>query len=117
MENKILRQRPRKVSGSNLEQVRLSSPSQKRESTNIGKAPSNSGSVKVKNKKQGAGKPAPRKHNPAWKDNTITARSDKRKSELQAAAELNGFETWSGMMTYIKNMALQGKATVSKDNA
>ena len=71
----------------------------------------------MKNKKQGAGKPAPRKHNPDWKDSTITARSDKRKAELQAAAGLNGFETWSGMMTYIKNMALQGKVTVSKDNA
>lgn len=62
-------------------------------------------------------KPALRKHQAHWKDNTITARSDKRKAQLQAAAELNGFETWSGMMTYIKNMALQGKATVSKDNA
>ena len=60
---------------------------------------------------------APRTHQKHWQDNTITARSDKRKAELQAAARLNGFETWSGMMTYIKNMALQGKATVSKDNA
>ena len=69
------------------------------------------------NKKVGAGFPAPRKHNPAWKDNTRTARSDKRKAELQAAAELNGFEPWSGMMTYIKNEALKGRAVVSKDNA
>jgi hypothetical protein len=60
---------------------------------------------------------APRTHQAHWKDNTITARSDKRKAEMQAAAALNGFETWSGMMTYIKNQALQGKATVSKDNA
>ena len=65
--------------------------------------------------KNGAGKPAPRKHQAHWKDNTITARSDKRKSELQAAAELNGFETWSGMMTFIKNQALLGKAVVSKN--
>ena len=71
----------------------------------------------MKNKKQGAGKPAPRKHNPAWKDSTITARSDKRKAEMQAAAELNGFETWSGMMTYIKNEALKGRAVVSNGNA
>jgi hypothetical protein len=59
----------------------------------------------------------PRKHNPNWKDSTRTERSNKRKAEMQAAAELNGFLTWSGMMTYIKNQALQGKATVSKDNA
>ena len=72
--------------------------------------------MKNENKK-GAAKVAPRKHQAHWKDSTITARSDKRKAELQAAAELNGFETWSGMMTYIKNMALQGKVTVSKDNA
>jgi hypothetical protein len=55
-----------------------------------------------------------RKYNPDWKDNTRTARSDKRKAELQAAAELNGFETWSSMMTYIKNQALQGRRTVNK---
>jgi hypothetical protein len=67
-------------------------------------------------KKQGSRK-APRTHQAHWKDSTITARSDKRKAEMQAAARLNGFETWSGMMTYIKNMALQGKVTVSKDNA
>lgn len=58
-----------------------------------------------------------RKHDPRWKDNTITARSDKRKTEMQAAAALNGFETWSGMMTYIKNEALKGRAVVSKGNA
>ena len=66
----------------------------------------------MKNEKKGAGKPAPRKHDPKWKDTTRTARSDKRKAELQAAAELNGFETWSGMMTYIKNKALEGQAVV-----
>lgn len=60
---------------------------------------------------------APRTHQSHWKDSTITARSDKRKSEMQAAAELNGFETWSGMMTYIKNKALEGRAVVSKGNA
>lgn len=63
-------------------------------------------------KKAGAAKVAPRKHQAHWKDNTITARSDKRKAEMQAAAELNGFETWSGMMTYIKNKALEGQAVV-----
>lgn len=63
------------------------------------------------------GAKAPRKHNPKWQDHTRTARSDKRKEEMQAAAELNGFETWSGMMTYIKNKALEGQAVVSKGNA
>lgn len=60
---------------------------------------------------------APRKHDPKWKDTTRTARSDKKVREWQMAAELNGFETWSGMMTYIKNQALQGKVTVNKNNA
>ena len=60
---------------------------------------------------------APRTHQAHWKDNTITARSDKRKAELQAAAALNVFETWSGMMTFIKNEALKGRAVVSKNNA
>lgn len=59
---------------------------------------------------------APRTHQAHWKDNTITARSDKRKAEMQAAARLNGFETWSGMMTYIKNMAMQGVVVVNKDD-
>lgn len=45
----------------------------------------------------------PRTHNPAWKDNTRTARSDKRKVELQAAAERDGFETYSAAMTAWKN--------------
>jgi len=60
---------------------------------------------------------APRKHDPKWKDTTRTVRSDKKVREWQMAAELNGFETWSGMMTYIKNQALQGKVTVNKNNA
>ena len=58
------------------------------------------------------GEKSPRKHDTKWKDTTRTARSDKRKAEMQAAAELNGFETWSGMMTYIKNKALEGQAVV-----
>lgn len=55
-----------------------------------------------------------RKHNPKWKDNTRTARSNKRKAELQLAAELNGFETWSGMMTFIKNSALRGERVIKR---
>ena len=47
-------------------------------------------------------------------DTTSTKRSDKRKAEMQSAAVLNGFETWSGMMTYIKNEALKSQAVVSK---
>ena len=70
----------------------------------------------MKSEKKGGAK-APRKHDPKWKDTTRTARSDKRKAEMQEAAELNGFETWSGMMTFIKNEALKGKAVVNKNNA
>lgn len=44
-----------------------------------------------------------RKHDPRWKDNTRTARSDKRKAELQAAAERDGFESWSQAITAWKN--------------
>lgn len=64
-----------------------------------------------KENKKGAGKPAPKG------DTTSTRRSDKRKAEMQAAAVLNGFETWSGMMTFIKNEALKSKAVVNKNNA
>jgi len=67
----------------------------------------------MKNKKETkrAGKPAPKG------DTTSTKRGNKRKAEMQFAAVLNGFEKWSSMMTYIKNMALQGKTTVSKGEA
>ncbi len=60
---------------------------------------------------------APRTHKKEWKDTTRTARSEKKVREWQLAAELNGFETWSGMMTYIKNEALKGRAVVSNGNA
>jgi len=46
---------------------------------------------------------APRTHNPEWKDSTRTKRSDKRKAELQAAAERDGFATWSEAITAWKN--------------
>lgn len=67
----------------------------------------------MKSEKKGGAK-APRKHDPKWKDTTRTARSDKKVREWQMAAELNGFETWSGMMTYIKNEALKGRAVVCR---
>lgn len=44
-----------------------------------------------------------RVHNPNWKDGTRTARSDKRKAELQAAAERDGFSSWSEAITAWKN--------------
>jgi hypothetical protein len=44
-----------------------------------------------------------RKHNPKWKDATRTQRSDKRKTELQAAAIRDGFTTWSEAITAWKN--------------
>jgi hypothetical protein len=40
-----------------------------------------------------------RRHNPAWKDNTRTRRSDKRRAELEAAAQRDGFESASAAMT------------------
>jgi len=48
-------------------------------------------------------KKTPRKHDPDWKDSTRTQRSSKRKAELQAAAERDGFVTWSEAMTAWKN--------------
>jgi hypothetical protein len=45
----------------------------------------------------------PRKHDPNWKDNTRNQRSDKRKAELQKAAERDGFGTWSEAITAWKN--------------
>lgn len=44
-----------------------------------------------------------RKRNHAWKDNTRTARSNKRKAELQAAAVRDGFKSWSEAVTAWKN--------------
>jgi hypothetical protein len=44
-----------------------------------------------------------RTHNPNWKDNTRAKRSNKRKQELQAAAERDGFATWSEAITAWKN--------------
>jgi hypothetical protein len=44
-----------------------------------------------------------RTHNPAWKDNTRTQRSDKRRKELEAAAKRDGFETASEAITKWKN--------------
>jgi hypothetical protein len=47
--------------------------------------------------------PKKRTHNPKWKDSTRTARSDKRKKELQAAAQRDGFENASAAITAWKN--------------
>ncbi len=63
--------------------------------------------------KSDADKP-PRKHNPKWKDRTSATRTLKRYAELQAAAELNGFDRWSTMLTYIKNQATEGRVVVVK---
>ncbi len=50
-------------------------------------------------------------------DYTSTARSNKRRAELLAAAKLNGFRNESEMLTYIKNQALLGVAVVNLGNA
>lgn len=57
----------------------------------------------TKNETNKGSRKAPRTHNPNWKDNTRTARSDKRKAELQAAAIRDGFATWSEAITAWKN--------------
>jgi hypothetical protein len=66
--------------------------------------------MKTKNKTKEDGKPSPK--GDAHGMNPNTRRGNKRKDELKLAAEVNGFATWSGMLTYIKNRALQGKAVV-----
>ena len=40
--------------------------------------------------------------------------TDKRKAEMTSAAQLNGYKTWSAMLTDIKNAAKEGFAIVSK---
>jgi hypothetical protein len=51
-------------------------------------------------------------HNPDWHDNTRTERANRRKAELQAAAERDGFENWSQAMTAWKN----GEAILVRQN-
>ena len=45
----------------------------------------------------------PRKHNPAWADNTSTERSRKRREALDAIAQAVGYETWRKLETAILN--------------
>ena len=45
----------------------------------------------------------PRKHDTNWNDKTRTRRSNKRKEEMQAAAERDGFTNWSEAITAWKN--------------
>lgn len=46
---------------------------------------------------------SPRKHQKHWKDTTRNTRTNKRKAELQAAAERDGFSSWSQAITAWKN--------------
>lgn len=59
-----------------------------------------------KTKTEGAGNPAPRKHNPKWQDSTRTARSQKRtKQDDEWAARISGgrYPTLRKLMTAIHN--------------
>ena len=59
------------------------------------------------------GEKSHRKHQAHWKDSTRTARSNKRKAEMQDAAERDGFATWSEAITAWKN----GEAVLVKVNS
>jgi hypothetical protein len=45
----------------------------------------------------------PRKHKSEWKDNTRAARQSKRRAELEAAAQRDGFTSASAAITAWKN--------------
>lgn len=63
-----------------------------------------------KENKKGAGKPAPRKHNPKWKDSTVTQRQQSRRAKLNAIAQAAGFVSWSAFET----ACLNGQAQPTK---
>lgn len=50
--------------------------------------------------KQGSRK-APRKHQPHWKDNTITQRQSKRREKLNQIAVSAGWQGWSAYETAV----------------
>lgn len=47
------------------------------------------------------GRKAPRKHNPAWADNTRALRQARRREALDTAARLAGFTSWSAFETAV----------------
>ena len=57
-------------------------------------------------KKQGSRK-APRKHDPRWKDSTVTQRQQNRRAKLNEIAQAAGFESWSAFETACLNGTAQ----------
>ena len=45
----------------------------------------------------------PRKHNPAWADNTRAERSKRRREALDAIARSVGYDTWRKLETAVLN--------------
>lgn len=62
--------------------------------------------TKVKTNR-GAGFPAPRKHDPKWKDSTATERQTKRRAQLAEIAQRAGWESWSAYETAVLNGKVQ----------
>jgi hypothetical protein len=56
----------------------------------------------MKNENKGSRK-APRKHDPKWKDSTITQRQQNRRAKLNQIAQAAGFESWSAFETACLN--------------
>lgn len=47
----------------------------------------------------------PRKHNPAWADNTRAERTKRRREALDAIAQAIGYDTWRKLETAVLNGA------------
>jgi hypothetical protein len=45
----------------------------------------------------------PRKHNPAWADNTAAERTTRRRAALDAIAQRVGYPTWRRLETAVLN--------------
>lgn len=54
------------------------------------------------NKQQGGRKPS-RKHQPHWKDSTVTKRQSKRREQLNQIAMSAGYPSWSAYETAVLN--------------
>ena len=64
----------------------------------------------MKNKNKGEAKASPRKHDPKWKDSTVTQRQQGRMAKLNAIAQAAGFSSWSAFET----ACLNGQAQPTK---
>jgi len=61
-------------------------------------------------KNKGEAKASPRKHDPKWKDSTVTQRQQSRRAKLNAIAQAAGFASWSAFET----ACLNGQAQPTK---